>query len=149
MTIDFLQRGELEDLPRFITSLAVGLLIGLERERSPARLFHPGRDAGHRHHHAALLQVRVARHHPETQPTRPDFDAAVRGTFFHYSADIARQEFRSADTVTAIGLGIMSNIGFKLGLVFFIGGPPLPKRCALGMIVTAAGIGLALLLSAR
>ena len=139
MTIDFLQRGELEDLPRFITSLAVGLLIGLERERSPARLFHPGRDAGHRHHHAALLQVRVARHHPETQPTRPDFDAAVCGTFFHYSAD----------TVTAIGLLIMSNIGFKLRLVFFIGGPPLPKRYALGMIVTAAGIGLALLLSAR
>ena len=36
MTIDFLQGGELEYLPRFITSLAVGLLIGLERERSPA-----------------------------------------------------------------------------------------------------------------
>ena len=51
--------------------------------------------------------------------------------------------------MTAIGLGIMSNIGFKLGLVIFIGGPLLPKRCALGMIVTAAGIGLALLLSAR
>ena len=85
MTIDFLQGGELEYLPRFITSLAVGLLIGLERERSPARLFHPGRDAGHRHQHAALFQVRVVRRHPETQPARPDFDAAVRGTFFHYS----------------------------------------------------------------
>ena len=36
MTIDFLQGGELEYLPRFITSLAIGLLIGLERERSPA-----------------------------------------------------------------------------------------------------------------
>ena len=36
MTIDFLQAGELEYLPRFITSLAIGLLIGLERERSPA-----------------------------------------------------------------------------------------------------------------
>ena len=44
---------------------------------------------------------------------------------------------------------IMSNIGFKLGLVFFFGGPLLAKRCAVGMIVTAAGIGLALLLSAR
>lgn len=57
MTIDFLQSGELQDLPRFITSLAVGLLIGLERERNPAGLFHPGCDAGHRHRHAALLQV--------------------------------------------------------------------------------------------
>ena len=45
MTIDFLQGGELEHLPRFITSLAVGLLIGLERERSPARLFHHRRPA--------------------------------------------------------------------------------------------------------
>ena len=36
MTLDFLQGGELEHLPQFITSLAVGLLIGLERERSPA-----------------------------------------------------------------------------------------------------------------
>ena len=35
MNIDFLQGGELEFLPRFITSLAIGLLIGLERERSP------------------------------------------------------------------------------------------------------------------
>lgn len=49
------------------------------------------------------------------------------------------------DVVTAIGLGIIANIGFKLGLVFFIGGPLLAKRCALGMILTAAGIGLALL----
>ena len=50
------------------------------------------------------------------------------------------------DAVTAIGLGIISNIGFKLGLVFFIGGPLLAKRCALGMTLTAAGIGLALLI---
>ena len=58
-------------------------------------------------------------------------------------------KLQAFDAVTAIGLGIMSNIGFKLGLVFFIGGPLLAKRCAVGMIVTAAGIGLALLLSAR
>lgn len=55
-------------------------------------------------------------------------------------------KLQAADTVTAIGLAIMSNIGFKLGLVFFIGGPLLAKRCGVGMIVTAAGIGLALLL---
>ena len=53
------------------------------------------------------------------------------------------------DAVTAIGLGIMANIAFKLGLVFFVGGPLLAKRCALGMIVTAAGIGGALLILAR
>lgn len=58
-------------------------------------------------------------------------------------------KLQAFDAVTAIGLGIMSNIGFKLGLVFFIGGPLLAKRCAVGMILTAAGIGLALLLSAR
>ena len=50
------------------------------------------------------------------------------------------------DAVTAIGLGIIANIGFKLGLVFFIGGPLLAKRCALGMTLTAAGIGLALMI---
>ena len=55
---------------------------------------------------------------------------------------------QAADSVTAIGLGIMSNRGFKLGLIFFISSPLLAKRCAVGMIVTAAGIGLALLLLA-
>ena len=58
-------------------------------------------------------------------------------------------KLQAAETVAAISLGIMSNIGFKLGLVFFIGGPLLAKRCAVGMIATAAGIGLALLLLAR
>ena len=58
-------------------------------------------------------------------------------------------KLQAAETVAAIALGIMSNIGFKLGLVFFVGGPLLAKRCAVGMIATAAGIGLALLLSAR
>ena len=58
-------------------------------------------------------------------------------------------KLQAAETVAAIALGLMSNIGFKLGLVFFIGGPLLAKRCAIGMIATGAGIGLALLLSAR
>ena len=58
-------------------------------------------------------------------------------------------KLQASDAVTAIGLGIMSNVGFKLGLVFFVGGPLLAKRCAVGMLATAAGIGLALLLSAR
>jgi uncharacterized membrane protein (DUF4010 family) len=58
-------------------------------------------------------------------------------------------KLQAAETVAAISLGIMSNIGFKLGLVFFIGGPLLARRCAVGMIATAAGIGLALLVLTR
>lgn len=57
-------------------------------------------------------------------------------------------KLHAAETVAAIGLGIISNIGFKLGLVFFIGGPLLAKRCAVGMVATATGIGLALLVLA-
>jgi uncharacterized membrane protein (DUF4010 family) len=53
-------------------------------------------------------------------------------------------KLEATETVTAISLGIMSNIAFKLGLVFFIGGPLLAKRCALGMIATSIGIGLGL-----
>ena len=58
-------------------------------------------------------------------------------------------KLQATEAVAAIALGIMSNIGFKLGLVFFIGGPLLAKRCAVGMIATAAGIGGALLLWTR
>ena len=36
MNIEFLQDSELFHLPDFATSLAIGLLIGLERERSPS-----------------------------------------------------------------------------------------------------------------
>ena len=53
-------------------------------------------------------------------------------------------KLEATETVTAISLGIMSNIAFKLGVVFFIGGPLLAKRCALGMIATCIGIGLGL-----
>ncbi len=48
------------------------------------------------------------------------------------------------EAVTAISLGIMSNIVFKLGLILFVGGSLLAKRCALGMIATIIGIGLGL-----
>jgi uncharacterized membrane protein (DUF4010 family) len=36
MSINFLQINGIEALPQFITSLAIGLLIGLERERNPS-----------------------------------------------------------------------------------------------------------------
>ena len=58
-------------------------------------------------------------------------------------------KLQAAEAVTAIALGTMSNIGFKLGLVFFMGGPLLARRCAIGMIATAVGIGLTLLLWTR
>jgi uncharacterized membrane protein (DUF4010 family) len=57
-----------------------------------------------------------------------------------------RGKLEITETVTAISLGIMSNIAFKLGLIFFIGGSLLAKRCALGMIATGFGIGLGLFL---
>lgn len=55
-------------------------------------------------------------------------------------------KLQGAEAVTAITLGILSNIGFKLGLTFLIGGPLLAKRCAAGMVTAGASIALALLL---
>ncbi|MEQ1816103.1 MAG: MgtC/SapB family protein [Nitrosomonas sp.] len=55
-------------------------------------------------------------------------------------------KLEATQAVTAISLAILSNIGFKLGLIFFIGSALLAKQCILGMLATAAGIGLALLL---
>jgi uncharacterized membrane protein (DUF4010 family) len=47
--------------------------------------------------------------------------------------------------ITAITLAILSNIGFKLGLIFFIGSRFLARQCVSGMLASAAGLGLALL----
>ncbi|SFK70736.1 Uncharacterized membrane protein, DUF4010 family [Nitrosomonas aestuarii] len=55
-------------------------------------------------------------------------------------------KLEAAETVTAISLGIMSNIAFKLGLIYFIGNALIARRCATGMLTTAGGIGLALLI---
>jgi uncharacterized membrane protein (DUF4010 family) len=49
--------------------------------------------------------------------------------------------------VTAVTLAIMSNMAFKLGLVFAIGGRALGSRCAVGMLATLAGLGIALWLA--
>ena len=54
-------------------------------------------------------------------------------------------KLEATQAVTAISLAILSNIGFKLGLIFFIGNGLLAKKCIWGMLATAAGIGLALL----
>lgn len=55
-------------------------------------------------------------------------------------------KLEATETITAISLGILSNIGFKLGLTFFFGSALLAKQCISGMFATAGGIGLALLL---
>jgi uncharacterized membrane protein (DUF4010 family) len=48
--------------------------------------------------------------------------------------------------VTTIGLAMLANIVFKTALVFVIGGTLLGRRAAPGLLLTAAGIGTALLL---
>ena len=49
-----------------------------------------------------------------------------------------------SEAVTAITLAIISNIIFKLGLIFIIGSSLLNKRTAFGMIMTAIGLASAL-----
>jgi uncharacterized membrane protein (DUF4010 family) len=48
--------------------------------------------------------------------------------------------------VTAIVLALVSNIAFKLGLVFVVGGAVLARRCAPPMLAAAAGAGAVLAL---
>ncbi len=55
-------------------------------------------------------------------------------------------KLEATETITAISLGILSNIGFKLGLTFFFGSTLLGRQCISGMLATAGGVGLALLL---
>jgi uncharacterized membrane protein (DUF4010 family) len=45
------------------------------------------------------------------------------------------------EVVTAITLGTIANLVFKLGLIFFIGNAALAKRCTLGMVAIIIGLG--------
>ncbi len=54
-------------------------------------------------------------------------------------------KLEAAHVITAISLAFISNVGFKLGLIFFIGSPALAKLCVYGMLATATGVGAALL----
>jgi len=47
--------------------------------------------------------------------------------------------------VTAITLALIANLFFKFGLVAFIGGATLARRCLWGMLAIALGAGIALL----
>src|SRR5574340_11469 len=53
---------------------------------------------------------------------------------------------KAGQAVTAIALAVLVNLAFKLGLVFFIGGARLGRRCAPGMVAMGAGLGLGLLM---
>lgn len=59
---------------------------------------------------------------------------------------LALGKLHSMEAATAICIALLSNIGFKLGLVFTIGGSILGKRCAGGMLAVAFGVILALLI---
>jgi uncharacterized membrane protein (DUF4010 family) len=50
------------------------------------------------------------------------------------------------EAVTAISIALLSNIAFKLGIVFTIGGPALGWPVLRGMLLVVAGIGGALIL---
>lgn len=56
-------------------------------------------------------------------------------------------KLEATQAIIAISLGVLANIGFKLGLIFFIGSAVLARHCISGMLATAAGIGIALLVS--
>jgi uncharacterized membrane protein (DUF4010 family) len=54
-------------------------------------------------------------------------------------------KLEAAQAITAISLAFISNIGFKLGLIFFIGSRLLARQCVSGLLASAAGLGLGLL----
>ena len=70
-----------------------------------------------------------------------DVDAITLSSLRLY--ELGKLEISQA--VIAISLGLLSNISFKLGLIFFFGHRLLAKQCVSGMLATAGGIGLALL----
>lgn len=71
-----------------------------------------------------------------------DVDAITLSSLrLHELGSLSRSE-----AVTAIGIALLSNIAFKLGIVFTIGGPPLGWPVLRGMLLVVAGIGSALIL---
>ncbi|MBX9893835.1 MAG: MgtC/SapB family protein [Nitrosomonas sp.] len=57
--------------------------------------------------------------------------------------DLGKRE--AIHAIVAISLAFLSNTGFKLGMIFFIGNTALARQCVSGMLATAAGVGVALL----
>lgn len=54
-------------------------------------------------------------------------------------------KLEAAQAIIAISLAFISNVGFKLGLIFFIGSKLLARQCVSGLLASAAGLGLGLL----
>ncbi|MBS0483952.1 MAG: MgtC/SapB family protein [Proteobacteria bacterium] len=54
-------------------------------------------------------------------------------------------KLEAAQAIIAIALAFISNVGFKLGLIFFIGSKLLVRQCVSGLLASAAGLGLGLL----
>ncbi|MBX3615694.1 MgtC/SapB family protein [Nitrosomonas sp.] len=71
-----------------------------------------------------------------------DVDAITLSSLHLYKLE----KLETVQVIVAISLAFLSNIGFKLGLIFFLGNRILAKQCVAGMLATAAGVGLALLL---
>jgi uncharacterized membrane protein (DUF4010 family) len=56
-------------------------------------------------------------------------------------------QLQPEQAVTAITLALIANLAFKFGLVAFIGGASLARRCLPGMLAIAVGAGGVLLLT--
>ncbi len=69
-----------------------------------------------------------------------DVDAITLSTLRLY--DLGKLEPLQA--ASALVLGLVSNMAFKLGLVYAVGGAALARRCAPAMLAAAAGAGLIL-----
>jgi len=54
-------------------------------------------------------------------------------------------KLEAVQAITAISLAFISNIGSKLGLIFFIGSKLLARQCISGLLATAIGLGFGLL----
>ncbi len=59
---------------------------------------------------------------------------------------LSQGKLLSVEATTAISLALVSNICFKLGMVFTIGGSILGRKCATGMLAVAFGVVLAVLI---
>lgn len=53
-------------------------------------------------------------------------------------------KLQAHQAVIAISLAFLSNLAFKLAMIFFIGGPALGKRCTPGLLALGAGVAIAL-----
>ncbi len=184
MNISFLESSGLAPLPAFLTSLALGLLIGLERERNPSS------KAGLRTFALVALLGTLAGLIAQKTGSPWILVAGLALVGAMMIAAYAREGDEAADPGTtsvaalcvcyglgaliwldyatlaillgvittlrlynvgklapaqaagAVVLALISNIAFKLGLVFAVGGAALGRRCAPAMLGAAATAGL-------